>query len=188
MNKSDLVENNFQQDLNIINNEIRSFIASLYKFFATNTENCDHKMIMEQMSDVLSGVEVLLYKIEIRRHERHLSFSELVDSDIHGRVVNPNASSYMTIDTDPARTRRNTNSNLTSTINSTFNENTYGDLSRKPVGRSFAQEEKIQDRDHEKGDLARSLNEGLDNLIEAAGNLRRAQPFSNIHGLFNFEE
>lgn len=133
MNKSDLVESNFQQDLIIINNEIRGFMASLYKFFVSRIESRDCELILEQMSDVILGVKILLYKIELRRHAVSLSFPEFSNSDICVGVTDPNSSSFMAMDTDPGRTRRNTNSNRTSyTFNESF-DRTY-DMAGEAVG------------------------------------------------------
>ena len=187
-----MVESNFQQDLSIVNNEIRSFIASLYKFFASNIENCDRKIIIEQIFHIISGVEVLLYKIDARRHELGLSISEVLDSDIAVGIIDPNAQSSMSVDPDPAKTRYNTSS---VPAKSTYNKssNRTFDVPEEHVGRQTfiapgKRFNKTQVDNQDSINFREDFGGSFNVRAGTTGNLKRAQPCDDFQGLFKFED
>lgn len=184
MDKSDLVESNFQQDLNIINNEIRSLIASLYKFFVSQIDKCDQKIVLDLMSYLIDSVDIILAKIETRRHELNLNITEIPDTDI--------------TDIDPSREQRNTNSIHTkSTINDSLNE-TF-DVPPKPDGRTFnaswiptnrtrTEINKSNRIGQEERNLIKSLTDQMNSLISDATGEHSSQPSCDFHGLFKFND
>ena len=63
------VSNYFQQDFEILINEIRSFIVQLHKFFFDSDEMCDWELAKKELNYMNSQVGALLNRIKTRQEQ-----------------------------------------------------------------------------------------------------------------------
>lgn len=184
MSDSRFEAENFHQEMKVVVNEIRGFIAMLYKFFSRDAEVSEWPLALEQLREIKTGVEVLLLKIELRGYELQNSTGEL--------------------DIDSSR-RENTADMLPDTYYSAEFQNIFDNLSRPSnAGRTFniAVGRKSSDRSNRsannqaEGQERRAGTSGnieseFLNLLSpenaAASNMKRYRNFSNLHALFDLE-
>lgn len=166
----------FQQDLDIVNNELRGFIVSLYKFFS-ESKDCDWPMIYDELNNMNAQVEILLEQIKVRQERimistrnvrETLSTLEESESEEYPTMSNPFDFTPSTIGSSslPFNDEIKKNSEVLNDIN-----NRLKNL-KDEIGIDF--------------DTSGSLAEGFGNMMGKIGNLKRAKNYSNLAGLFDF--
>lgn len=165
---------NFKQETKAVVNEIRGFIAMLYKFMTSDAQTRDRLLTLQQLEEIKFNVERILFKIELRHVENQWTQEMVETFDSTPSDLFPE--SYESSDEDQQGEIGNVNAGTTFdvSVGRTNNE----------TNRSAARN---KTRGHEKTETSGSLEGIISNALNARSNLHRAKNYSNIHALFELE-
>lgn len=165
---------NFKQETKAVINEIRGFIAMLYKFMTSDAPTRDRPLTLQQLEEVKFIVETILYKIELRHVENQWT-QEMVET-FESTPSDLFPESYESSDEDQQFEFGNVNAGRTFDVSvGRTNNEANGSAARN------------QTRGYKKAETSGSLEGILSNALNARSNLHRAKNYSNIHALFELE-
>lgn len=169
----------FLHDLFIVENEIKGFIAQLYKFFY-KLEDCDWRLAAEQLREIDLKTASLLDDIDQRQLVLFMmdpgSFPD-VDTNEFMQAIEISSSQEVS---EGFASRNSTSSSANKTYLKSSKTKKFLRNLNKSNGRSYTFG--VVESDIEEAEAA------FENLYRQTGtNLYRAKNYENLHGLFDFE-
>jgi hypothetical protein len=164
-----------QQDLNIVNNEIRGFIISLFRFFSESKIN-DGPLVYEELNNMKGQLAILLEQIKVRQERLKIENENVQDTFLGYEDID---SGWTTL-SDPFE----------------FASSSGGGSDLQAFTEEIKKNSEVLDEVNNrmanlKGNIGIDISstnsaEGFANVMGELGNLRRAKNYSNLAGLFDF--